>query len=86
MGWLNKARQSISKVRAIRDVSAKKHKMSAQKGRIHGNAKGGRALNFGAFGSALDPAARITARQIEAARRAITRHTKRALCVEKSAT
>ena len=50
----------------------------AHKGRIHGNAKGGTQLNFGAFGlKALDPA-RITSRQIEAARRAITRHMKRA--------
>ncbi len=48
------------------------------KGRIHGNAKGGTALNFGAYGiKALEPE-RITARQIEAARRAITRHMKRA--------
>jgi large subunit ribosomal protein L16 len=49
----------------------------AHKGRIHGNAKGGTDLNFGAFGlKALEPD-RITARQIEAARRAITRHMKR---------
>ena len=49
----------------------------AFKGRIHGNAKGGTALNFGAFGlKALEPE-RITARQIEACRRAITRHIKR---------
>jgi large subunit ribosomal protein L16 len=48
------------------------------KGRIHGNAKGGTALNFGEFGlKALEPE-RITARQIEAARRAIVRHMKRA--------
>jgi large subunit ribosomal protein L16 len=48
------------------------------KGRIHGDAKGGSALNFGAFGlKALEPD-RITARQIEAARRAISRHIKRA--------
>jgi large subunit ribosomal protein L16 len=47
------------------------------KGRIHGAAKGGTTLNFGAFGlKAMEPA-RITARQIEAARRAITRHMKR---------
>ena len=47
------------------------------KGRIHGAAKGGSSLNFGEFGlKALDPD-RITARQIEAARRAITRHMKR---------
>lgn len=50
----------------------------AHKGRIHGNASSGTSLNFGAFGlKALEPA-RITARQIEAARRAITRHIKRA--------
>ncbi|MBV1834313.1 MULTISPECIES: 50S ribosomal protein L16 [Novacetimonas] len=50
----------------------------AQKGRIHGLAKGGTTLNFGAFGlKALQPE-RITARQIEAARRAITRAMKRA--------
>ena len=50
----------------------------AHKGRIHGNAKGGTALNFGSYGlKALEPE-RVTARQIEAARRAITRHMKRA--------
>ena len=50
----------------------------AHKGRIKGVAKGGTALNFGAFGlKALEPM-RVTARQIEATRRAITRHTKRA--------
>ncbi len=49
----------------------------AHKGRIHGVAKGGTRLNFGAYGlKAVDPG-RITARQIEAARRAITRHMKR---------
>ena len=49
----------------------------AHKGRIHGNAKGGTVLNFGSYGmKALQPN-RITARQIEAARRAITRHIKR---------
>ena len=48
------------------------------KGRIHGNAKGGTQLTFGAYGiKAVEPE-RITARQIEAARRAITRHMKRA--------
>src|ERR671938_1077519 len=47
------------------------------KGRIHGLAKGGTDLNFGAFGmKAMEPG-RVTARQIEAARRAITRHLKR---------
>ncbi|OCX58632.1 50S ribosomal protein L16 [Thioclava sp. SK-1] len=47
------------------------------KGRIHGEAKGGSDLNFGHFGlKAVEPE-RITARQIEAARRAITRHMKR---------
>jgi len=49
----------------------------AFKGRIHGDAKGGAALNFGSYGlKAMEPD-RITARQIEAARRAITRHIKR---------
>ena len=49
----------------------------AFKGRIHGDAKGGTALNFGSYGlKAMEPE-RITARQIEAARRAITRHIKR---------
>lgn len=49
----------------------------AHKGRIHGLAKGGTQLNFGAYGmKALEPE-RITARQIEAARRAIVRHLKR---------
>ena len=49
----------------------------AFKGRIHGEAKGGTTLNFGAYGlKAVEPA-RITARQIEAARRALTRHIRR---------
>ena len=47
------------------------------KGRIHGDAKGGTTLNFGTYGlKAMEPE-RITARQIEAARRAITRAMKR---------
>ena len=50
----------------------------AFKGRIKGNSKGGTQLNFGSHGlKAIEPE-RITARQIEAARRAITRHMKRA--------
>ena len=50
----------------------------AFKGRIHGTSKGGTLLNFGSFGlKALEPE-RVTARQIEAARRAITRQMKRA--------
>jgi large subunit ribosomal protein L16 len=50
----------------------------AHKGRIHGNAKGGTMLNFGAFGlKALTPG-RVNAREIEACRRAVTRHIKRA--------
>lgn len=49
----------------------------AFKGRIHGQAKGGFALNFGSYGlKSLEPE-RVTARQIEAARRAITRQMKR---------
>ena len=47
------------------------------KGRIRGEAKGGTTLNFGTYGlKAIEPE-RITARQIEAARRAMTRHMKR---------
>ena len=49
----------------------------AFKGRIHGNAGGGTTLNFGSYGlKALTPG-RVTARQIEAARRALTRFMKR---------
>ena len=47
------------------------------KGRIHGEAKGGFELNFGGFGLKATEPERVTARQIEAARRAITRHMKR---------
>ena len=47
------------------------------KGRIHGLAKGGSSINFGSYGlKAMEPE-RITSRQIEAARRALTRHMKR---------
>lgn len=47
------------------------------KGRIRGVAKGGADLNFGAYGMKTVEPGRITARQIEAARRAMTRHLKR---------
>jgi len=59
-------------------LSPKKTKYrKAHKGRIHGNAKGGTDLVFGSYGlKALEPE-RVTARQIEAARRALTRHIKR---------
>jgi large subunit ribosomal protein L16 len=50
----------------------------AFKGRIHGDAKGGTDLNFGQFGLKVVEPERITARQIEAARRAMTRAMKRA--------
>ena len=50
----------------------------AHKGRIHGKAKGGTVLNFGAYGLKATSPERVTARQIEAARRAMTRHMKRA--------
>jgi large subunit ribosomal protein L16 len=50
----------------------------AHKGRIHGTAKGGTLLNFGSHGLKAAAPERLTARQIEAARRAITRHMKRA--------
>jgi len=60
-------------------LSPKRVKFRKQhKGRIHGVAKGGSLLNFGSYGlKALTPE-RVTARQIEAARRAITREMKRA--------
>src|ERR671912_1768838 len=59
-------------------LSPKKTKYRKQfKGKIHGTAKGGFTLNFGSYGlKAVEPE-RITARQIEAARRAITRHIRR---------
>ncbi len=50
----------------------------AHKGRIHGLAKGGFELAFGSFGLKSTEPERVTARQIEAARRAITREMKRA--------
>ena len=50
----------------------------AHKGRIKGHAKGGTTLNFGSYGLKSLDAERITSRQIEATRRAITRHMKRA--------
>src|SRR5215216_3795340 len=49
----------------------------AFKGRIHGKAKGGTNLDFGAFGLKAQEPDRISARQIEAARRALTRAMKR---------
>ena len=60
-------------------LSPKRVKFRKQhKGRIHGVAKGGAVLSFGSYGlKALSPE-RVTARQIEAARRAITREMKRA--------
>ena len=59
-------------------MQPKKTKFRKQhKGRIHGMAKGGTTLAFGAYGlKAVEPV-RMTARQIEAARRVITRHMKR---------
>ena len=46
----------------------------AHKGRIHGLAKGATQLNFGSYGLTAVTPERVTARQIEAARRASTRH------------
>ncbi len=60
-------------------LSPKRLKFRKQhKGRIHGNAKGGMNLDFGTYGLKAMQPERITARQIEAARRAITREMKRA--------
>ena len=59
-------------------LSPKRTKFRKQhKGRIHGEAKGGFLLNFGSFALKATEPERVTARQIEAARRAITRHMKR---------
>jgi large subunit ribosomal protein L16 len=59
-------------------LSPKRTKFRKQhKGRIHGNAKGGTEVSFGSYGlKAMEPD-RITARQIEAARRAMTRKMRR---------
>ena len=60
-------------------LSPKKTKFRKQfKGRIHGTSKGNYSLNYGSFGlKAMEPE-RVTSRQIEAARKAITRYLKRA--------
>jgi len=60
-------------------LSPQKTKYRKQfKGRIHGNAKGNYELNFGSYGLKAVQPERITSRQIESARKAITRHLKRA--------
>lgn len=60
-------------------LSPKRTKFRKQhKGRIHGISSSGAALNFGSHGLKAMSAGRITARQIEAARRAMTRHMRRA--------
>lgn len=59
-------------------LQPKKPKFRKQfKGRMHGYSKGGNLLNFGSFGLKAISPARITSRQIEAARRTISRHLKR---------
>lgn len=59
-------------------LSPKRTKYRKQhKGRIHGFAKGGTHLNFGSYGLKAVSPGRVSARQIEAARRAITRHMRR---------
>jgi len=59
-------------------LSPKRTKYRKQhKGRIKGTAKGGTELNFGAYGLKATTPGRVSARQIEAARRAITRHMRR---------
>ena len=60
-------------------MSPKRTKYRKQhKGRIHGKAKGNFTLNFGNYGLKAIQPERVTSRQIEAARKAITRHLKRA--------
>ncbi|MEL6336510.1 MAG: 50S ribosomal protein L16 [Pseudomonadota bacterium] len=59
-------------------LSPKRTKFRKQhKGRIKGEAKGGTELNFGTYGLKAVTPERVTARQIEAARRTMTRHMKR---------
>ena len=59
-------------------LSPKRTKFRKQfKGRISGLSKGGSDVNFGSFGLKATTPERVTARQIEAARRAMTRHMKR---------
>ena len=59
-------------------LQPKKSKFRKQhKGRIHGLAKGGYSVNFGNYALKATEPERITARQIEAARRAMTRYIKR---------
>ena len=59
-------------------LQPKKPKYRKQfKGRMHGNSKGGNLLNFGSFGLKAVSPARISSRQIESARRTISRHLKR---------
>lgn len=59
-------------------LQPKRHKFRKQfKGRIHGQAKGGTDITFGTYALKTTEPERITARQIEAARRAMTRHMKR---------
>ncbi len=60
-------------------LSPKRTKFRKQhKGRVRGMAKGGTDINFGSYGLKAITPGRVTARQIEAARRAITRHIRRA--------
>ena len=60
-------------------LSPKKTKFRKQfKGRIHGNAKGNNQLHYGSYGLKAIQPERVTSRQIESARKAITRHLKRA--------
>ena len=59
-------------------LSPKRTKYRKQhKGRTNGGAKGGTELNFGAYGLKAQEPGRVSARQIEAARRSITRHMRR---------
>ena len=68
-------RPSLRRRKMLQPKRTKFRKM--HKGRIHGEAKGGSDLNFGTFGLKATQPERVTARQIEAARRAMTRHMKR---------
>ena len=80
---MNSNRVVVHNVRRLKGniimLSPKRTKFRKQhKGRLHGIAMSGTSLNFGSYGLKAVTPGRVTARQIEAARRAMTRHMKRA--------
>ncbi len=55
----------------------KYRKVHRGRGKFKGNSKGGNTVSFGMYGLKAQATKEITSRQIEAARRAMTRHIKR---------